>query len=46
MSDERPYLEIPLPSAEDQRLFEEWKRRQEKDELEDDENERVVIINT
>ena len=44
MSDNRPYLEIPIPS-EDPR-FKEWlKNKKEDDEEGDDENERVVIIN-
>ena len=46
MNDDRPHLQIPLPSEEEHRLFEEWKRRQEEDDTDGDETERVVIINT
>jgi len=45
VSDERPYLELPLPSEEDRRLFEEWLRN--KDDNEKDapqEDERVIIL--
>ena len=45
MNDDRPDLEITLPSEEDHRLFEEWRRRQEEAEAEEDENERVIILN-
>jgi len=42
MSDQRPYLQIPLPSLEDERkLYEEWlKQQKEEDKL----KEREVII--
>ena len=46
MSEERPYLQIPLPSPSDQALYEEWLDRQ-KDKAEKEgslENERVVVI--
>jgi len=42
MSDERPFIQLPVPSEDEQRLYEEWVKRQ-KDE-EDSEEERVVII--
>ena len=44
MSEERPYLQIPLPSEEEHRLFEEWARRENKDDDNQDENEHIVII--
>tara|TARA_Y100000296_G_scaffold49638_1_gene56890 strand:- start:309 stop:455 length:147 start_codon:yes stop_codon:yes gene_type:complete len=47
MTDNRPYLEIPVPSEEDHRLFEEWLRRhgEEKDNEKSDEDREVVVIN-
>ena len=42
MREERPFLQIPLPSEEEHRLFEEWVRRKKKDE--EDEGEHIVII--
>ena len=44
MSEERPYLQIPLPSEEEHRLFEEWVRRENKDDDNQDENEHIIII--
>jgi hypothetical protein len=45
MREERPFLQIPLPSPEDWRMYEEWTRRQEEKTRDDDTNEeRVVII--
>lgn len=44
MSEERPFLQIPLPTEEERRLFEEWVRRENKDDDGQDENEHIVII--
>ena len=46
MREERPFLQIPLPSPEDWRMHEEWTRRQEEETRDDDDtsDERVVII--
>tara|TARA_B100001123_G_C14667879_1_gene772286 strand:- start:325 stop:462 length:138 start_codon:yes stop_codon:yes gene_type:complete len=42
MNEERPYLQIPLPSPEDERrLYEEWLKQQEEEKLKDRE---VIII--
>mgnify|MGYP003659156964 CR=1 FL=1 len=41
MSEDRPYLEIPKPSAEDYRLYEEWRQNKEK---KDKEERKVIII--
>ena len=42
MNEERPYLQIPLPSPEDERrLYEEWLEQQEEEKLKDRE---VIII--
>lgn len=43
MSEERPYLQIPLPSEEQRRLYDEWirKRAEEQEEKEED---RVIVI--
>ena len=38
------WQELPLPSEEDRRLFEEWARRQEKENEQDDEKTRVIVI--
>jgi len=43
VNEDRPFLQIPLPSEEDHRLFEEWARRKQKEE-EDKKNEHIVII--
>jgi hypothetical protein len=42
MSDERPFIQLPVPSEDEQRLYEEWVKRQKEEE--DSEKERVVII--
>ena len=38
------WKELPLPSEEDRRLFEEWVRQQEEKEREEDSDARVVVI--
>tara|TARA_B100000287_G_scaffold68859_1_gene60495 strand:- start:378 stop:518 length:141 start_codon:yes stop_codon:yes gene_type:complete len=44
MSEERPFLQLPLPSPEEeQRMHEEWLKRNELNE-DDSEEERVVVI--
>jgi len=44
MNEERPFLQLPLPSAEEeQRMYEEWLKRNELNE-DDSEEERVVVI--
>jgi len=43
MNEDRPFLHIPLPSEEDRRLFEEWVRREQKEE-EDKKDEHIVIV--
>ena len=42
MTEERPYLQIPLPSPEDYRAYEEWLKKKEIEEPEED--DRVVIL--
>ena len=44
MSDDRPFLQIPLASDEDFRLYEEWLKKKKQKEDEENEDERVVII--
>ena len=44
MSDEQPFIQIPAPSEEDFRLYEEWLKRNKKDEDQPDEEEKVIII--
>jgi hypothetical protein len=43
MSEERPYLQIPLPSEEQRRLFDEWVRKR-MEEQEEKEEDRVIVI--
>lgn len=38
------WKELTVPSEEDRRLFEEWKRRQEEIETHERDDDRVVII--
>ena len=42
MNEDRPYLQIPPPSPEDYRLYEEWVEEQKKQQ--DLEEERVIVI--
>jgi len=44
VSDDRPFLQIPLTSDEDFRLYEEWLRKKKQKEDEEYEDEKVVII--
>ena len=43
MKEERPYLQIPLPSEEQRRLFDEWVRKR-MEEQEEKEEDRVIVI--
>lgn len=44
MSEDRPYLQIPLPSPEEERrLYEEWQKKNLK-EKESEEDESVIIV--
>jgi len=43
MNEERPFLQLPVPSEEDQRLYEEWLERNKLNE-DDPEKERVIVI--
>ena len=44
MTDERPYLQVPMPTPKDWYAYREWVRREEEKAQERDEDERVVII--
>ena len=45
MNDERPYLQIPLPSEEEIKLYEDWlKKQHEEEEASKEESPRVIII--
>ena len=44
MTQERPYLQIPAPTEEDRRRFEEWIKEKEKAEERDDNDNRGVIV--
>lgn len=44
MNEERPYLQIPMPSPEDWHAYREWVKREEEKAKEDNEGESVVII--
>jgi len=43
MNEDRPYLQLPLPSYDDRRLFEEWQKQKE-EEAKDNKKDRVVVI--
>tara|TARA_R110000824_G_scaffold324803_1_gene511737 strand:- start:471 stop:608 length:138 start_codon:yes stop_codon:yes gene_type:complete len=43
MNEERPFLQIPLQTEEDYRLYEEWLRREKEEENTKDED-RVIVI--
>ena len=44
MTYERPYLQVPKPSEEDRRMFEEWVKQQKESEENDDKDRGVVVI--
>ena len=44
MNDDRPFLQIPLASDEDFRLYEVWLKKMKQKEDEEAEDEKVVII--
>ena len=44
MIEERPYLQIPLPSEHDWRLYEEWLRQKEEQQDKEKDNDRPIII--
>ena len=44
MTEERPFLQIPLPSPSDWHAYEEWARRQKEKTRDDEGTENVVII--
>ena len=44
MNDDRPFLQIPLVSDEDYRLYEEWLKKKKQKEDEENEDEKVIII--
>ena len=41
MKQEQPYLQVPVPSVDDRRAYEEWLKKQ-KDDKKDD--EKVIIV--
>ena len=44
MNDNRPFLPLPLPSADDHRRFEEWVKKQKEKEEKMEEDTRVIVI--
>ena len=44
MNEERPYLQIPVPTEEEARLYEEWLKKQQQEEALKEESPRVIII--
>lgn len=46
MSEERPYMQIPLPTPDERRMFEEWvkSREQKHDSKEKKEDPRVIVV--
>ena len=43
MSEDRPFLQIPLESEEERRMYEEWLRKQ-KERDEENKEEGVIVI--
>ncbi len=46
MSEERPFLQVPMPTPKDWYAYREWVRREEEKakEKENNDNDRVVVI--
>jgi len=44
MNDERPYLELPLPSDEDYIRFKEWQKNQQEEKEEKKDQGHVIVI--
>ena len=44
MKEERPYLQIPLSSPEEQKMFEEWVERRKKQDKENDSDRGHIIV--
>ena len=46
MSEERPFLQVPMPTPKDWHAYREWVRREEEKakEEESSDNDRVVVI--
>tara|TARA_A100001515_G_scaffold142026_1_gene140007 strand:- start:167 stop:307 length:141 start_codon:yes stop_codon:yes gene_type:complete len=44
MKEERPFLQIPLPSPNDWQAYEEWVRREKEKARDDDDKENVIVI--
>tara|TARA_R100000008_G_scaffold86404_1_gene79359 strand:- start:294 stop:431 length:138 start_codon:yes stop_codon:yes gene_type:complete len=43
MSEERPFLQLPLTSHEDMKLYEEWLKKKEQ-EKQPEEDDHVIVI--
>jgi hypothetical protein len=45
VSEERPYLQVPVPNADEREAYEEWiKKQKEREEKEDQDNDHIVVI--
>ena len=44
MSEDRPFVQIPVPSSEDVAVYEEWLKKHKQQEEDQEEKERVVIL--
>ena len=42
MTEDRPYLQIPIPNQEDYRAYKEWLKQKQQEEPEEDEH--VIIL--
>lgn len=44
MSEEQPFLQLPLPGHDDFRLHEEWLKKKEQEEQQSEKDEHVIVI--
>ena len=44
MNEDRPYLQIPVPTEDEIRLYEEWLKKQQQEETSKEESPGVIII--
>ena len=42
--DDRPHLQLPIPSHEELKLYEEWLKQKEEQEKTNDSEERVIAL--
>ena len=44
IASEQPFLQLPLPSHDDIRLYEEWLKKKQQEEEQSEKDEHVIII--